>query len=245
MIFFGRKNALNRNGVTLIELLVAILIASIFILTLVAIFMESHRGLLNTYKNNILKNRITYAMTHIQRNLHHASRIDSLETGFGNCNMASASDAFFTTRYLAGAINVDRDEGCYPVDGATLASWFYYCFTGPDDEGQRELYYYHRQLAGQVPCPITVAGSGFGQANYPSITCGENVANVTRERLLGAITDGFFTISRCQFDRVNVTLEIRYRGGERSKPIQYGAQSDFKVGMSAQNCALGAGVVCY
>lgn len=232
---------IKNKGLTLIELLVAILIASIFIFTLAIIFINAHKGLLNAYKNNILKNKVTYAMTHIQRNLHHASRVDSLSPGFGNCNIASASDAVFTTRYLAGAINVDKDEGCYPLDGINPASWFYYCFTEPNAEGQRELYYYYRQLPGQVPCPVTSAGSGF--ANYPSITCGNNVANASRERLLSGITDGFFTISRCKFDKVNVTLGVRYRGEERSKPIQYSTQSDFRVGMSAQNCALGA--VCY
>jgi Tfp pilus assembly protein PilV len=230
---FSKKT--GTNGVTLIELLVAIVIATMFLLTLVVIFINSHKGLLNTYKNNILKNKATYAMTHIQRNLHFASRIDSLESSFGTCNTASGSNPAFTTTYLAGAVNVDRDEGCYPLDGNNPVRWFYYCLTTPDNEGQRNLYYYEQNISGSAPCPLAVAGSGFNQNIYPSITCGNNAGSVNAELLLDGITDGFFSISRCSFDTVNVNLQIRYRGQERSIPIDYEIQSDFKVGMSAQN----------
>jgi prepilin-type N-terminal cleavage/methylation domain-containing protein len=231
----------NKKGFTLIEMLIAVAIAALFFLSLTVIFTSAHKGMLNAYKNNVLKNKVTYAMTHIQDNLNVASRIDLDEGDFNTvpCDIGSAaSDTVFTVDYIAGAYNIDKDEGCYPMDINYSARIFFYCFADTDTDGSRELYYYERTIAGNpnTYCPIVDPVNGFNYTVYPQNSqCGNPQGGITPVMLLEDITNSSVTISRCQYDRIKVMLQVSAPGTEKSKPIEYRTETDFKVGMSAQN----------
>jgi len=249
MNFINKKNRLNKSGLTLMEILVALLIAGVIFAALIVILMNAHKGMINAYKNNVLKNKVSYAMAHIQSNLDTASRIDFGGVSFNTpCDMESTSDTPITKNYLAGAYNIDKDEGCYPIDINEAPKAFFYCLVDEDmgDEVRNlTLYYYEKELASNDPtkyCPIEDINNGFTLANYPSISnCGDTQMGVTPIKLLDGITNEDteegkpFAISRCQYDRVKVKFKVTSQGTEKSKPISYEATSEFKTGMSAQN----------
>lgn len=197
----------NRNGFTLAEMLIAVLIFGFIAMSLATISSTANRNMFQNYRKNVLKTNVLVSMRDIQNTLSMATRIDSPPPG-------AQSD------FLAFAVNVDQLSGCYPVSAANPATWHYFCMVNdPLISGSRVLYHHWGTLPAGTPCGTT--GATFWGAAYPVPVCGANLGGQTVTLLLRNASMGI-PFSRSASDgiyengTVRVTLRALWSAAGRS-----------------------------
>lgn len=150
----------KRQGFTLVELIMAVLIFGFMMTSLATIYSTANRNMFYNYRTNIIKTSAGLAMRAIQNNLMTATRIDQPAfAGAGNT--------------LAFATNVDQRSGCYPVNTSAPAgstAWYYFC-VAPDPvyPTMNDLYMHTGTINGGPGCP---QANGFSYTPpYPTF-CG-------------------------------------------------------------------------
>lgn len=144
----------QREGFTLMELLVASVIFSFVIAALVTISSTAHRHMFQSHRSNVVKTGVLLGMRSIQNNLSVATRLD--------VPAAAGQDD-----RLAFAVNVDQTTGCYPVGPGNVTAHYYCLLNGV-------LYHHAVGIAGDsTPAcsAMTVPGNPFTAARYP-VACG-------------------------------------------------------------------------
>ncbi|MCX5783579.1 MAG: prepilin-type N-terminal cleavage/methylation domain-containing protein [Elusimicrobia bacterium] len=196
----------NKKGFTLIEMLVAVMIFSMAIISLGLFWLQAYRYSLQTSKSHYLKNNLVIAMRYIQNDVSASSRIDL------------PSDLNPSTQ-LKGAINVDKLGGC-KSNTSLAASWFYYCY----DSGAGAIYRYWGNVTGIAGCMDR------GAYTPPSITCGEAPpTSGSSQAIAFDVTNAYFKIPAAdQTNRVIVYMETVKPATATTKLIRSSATSEFK-----------------
>lgn len=185
----------KRQGFTLAELVLAVMIFGFMATSLATIYSTSNRHMFQNYRGNIIKTNVGIAMKAVSNRLSVATRIDA--PAFG----ASGN-------ILAFAQNVDQLTGCYPI-APGAASWHYFC-VAPDaaTPSINSLYYHTGTIAAGTGCsspaPTTWGGPypafcGFGGGG--TVTMLMQAANTTNPFFSRSAADGI-----AQRDIVRVRL---------------------------------------
>lgn len=144
----------QRDGFTLMELLVASVIFSFVIAALVTISSTAHRHMFQSHRSNTVKTGVLLGMRAIQNNLSVATRLDVPGVGVQG-------------DILAFAVNADQTTGCYPVGPGNVVA-HYFCISN------NILYHHAITIAGNsAPAcsAMTAPGNPFTAARYPNF-CG-------------------------------------------------------------------------
>lgn len=199
---------MKKNGFTLTELLVSLVIFSFMAVTLSTVYATANRFFFQQYREDMWKNRLTLSMKFIKNKLSAATEIERPALG------AQTNDLAFYTNFIKSppGDTTYPGNGCAPTT-AVSSQWHYFCVNS------NVLYYYTGTLAGVTQCPnevgvanwigtisCGVTGGGvvlsqnitipanrttyFGRVNTPS-----NTVRVSL-RMLWQATGGFSTIAR-------------------------------------------------
>jgi prepilin-type N-terminal cleavage/methylation domain-containing protein len=156
----------KRQGFTLAELILAVLIFSFMMTSLATIYSTSSRNMFQNYRVNIIKTNVGVAMRAVQNNLSAATKITS------PClpkDPFPPNPCIPAGNILAFATNVDQLTGCYPV-GPGNAAWHYFCIApDPVSPSMNDLYYHTGTIAGGSGCASAAPTTWNGP--YPAF-CG-------------------------------------------------------------------------
>lgn len=220
----------NRPGFTLAELLIAILIFSLMMISLATIYGTSNRHLFQSYRENVVKSNLNIAMKTIQNAVSKATRIDAPSPG-------SSSNE------LKVATNVDNTTGCYPLIPGKNIEWHYFYL----DTANKMLYHCQDSIStsgSATPCP----GSGL------TWTSGSYSCTSPEILLKDAVTDTDvmgenYLFSRKQIssqgktrtesDQVRVVLRVDWQPdaglSKAARPVQVTFDTTVKPNVVGQN----------
>ncbi|MEF3280174.1 MAG: prepilin-type N-terminal cleavage/methylation domain-containing protein [Elusimicrobiota bacterium] len=132
----------KKNGFTLTELLVSIIIFSFMAMTLASVYATANRYFYQQYRQDLYKNKFTLSMKFIKNKLVQATDIDIPTSG------STSNDLLFYTNFVKDFGSPYIGSGCAPTT-AISSNWHYFCVAGT------KLYYHTGTLAGVVACPNT------------------------------------------------------------------------------------------
>lgn len=185
----------NKSGFTLVELVIAIMIFSFMMISLVTIYATSNRHMFQSYRENVVKSNLNVAMKTIQNALSKATRIDEPSSGSSSNNLKFAT-------------NVDSITDCRPLVTGVSVEWHYFCLNVTN----KRLYYYKNTISGTVSCPsLTTLWS-------PSYTgeCTSTDPNNPNLLLEYAVTDDSVMGEAYLFSRKQTSTEPK----EKTEPDQ-------------------------
>ena len=154
-----------RRAFTLAELLIAMLIFSFMMLSMVGIYSAANKHMFQNYRQNAVRSGALVAMKTITARLQEANRIDIPAAGAAG-------------NVLAFAGNVDNFSGCYRINPAITPSWHFICHapavTVACPYGNC-LYHHTGTIAGGGGCP----GGPYWAVSYP-VVCGQSGGTITQ-----------------------------------------------------------------
>ncbi|HNW45453.1 MAG TPA: type II secretion system protein [Elusimicrobiales bacterium] len=212
----------KRMGFTLVELIIASLLASFMAVSLVTIYSTANRHIFQNYRSNKVKADVSLAMRAIRNATAQATRIDAPAAGN-------------TSSELAVISNMDQLTSCYPIKSGIPAAWHYFCAV---NSGNNKLYYYTGNYGGSCACP----GSSCA-APWPPPGGTPNCGVTAGGTLLATYLDSTSVFSRSQNSttipavsdaasvgvRLNSTWTPSAGLAISQRPVDYGLQSIFSI----------------
>ncbi|MFH1618735.1 MAG: type II secretion system protein [bacterium] len=220
---FPRKKRNGSEGFTLVEVLVAVLIFSLVITGLAAIYATSQRYLSQSFKQNLIKGEIAMAAKTVTRALNLATRIDSPASG-------QEGDT------LAFAVNIAED-GCRPMVSGPPTEWYYFCAKSKgviSGIPRGDLYMHSGSVTDVVACPANSPTS----ITYSVGSCGDSSGKLILKDMSCDPVSGCNWVKRNAPDgegandiKIKLTVEKNPSATESFSPFKTSAETVIHVGM--------------
>ncbi|MFA6583771.1 MAG: prepilin-type N-terminal cleavage/methylation domain-containing protein [Elusimicrobiaceae bacterium] len=240
--FIRPSRVAREEGFTLAEMLVASLIFLMISLSLVGVWLSTHKYMISSFRENLIKAKVNYAFRLMKIDLGYASRIDFLSD-----SVDLTDSSIRHAKWMGIAENVDSD-GCFPIYSGAV-NWTVYCLAAKGS--LYDLYRYTGTTTRAAPqCPSAGVEPLWGKATFNDYgvlpaQCGTGTGGT---KLLEGLTSPNFTFTYVKDTEVQFSGEI-YRAGTNicaegdtscwtGKPLRYQFNRLFNISVNGGDCVL-------